>query len=401
MTAVNDAEEFVHSLCRRSFLSVWSIENPVGAKQGKELADVVVVVGDDVLLVSVKDRKITPSGDAETDAGRWYRYAVEGSVKQLRGANRALHRMSAVERRDNPEVQLPLPPPARRRVHFIAVALGGEDLVPAVPEQHDFGIVHVFDGVTFEVLLHELDTITDVVAYLRAKEEFLSRANVVLEDSERDLLAVYLREGRTFPKDLNGLYLTSGLWDQLVAEDAFQRRKDADKVSYVWDQLIEEFAGHLRGGTLLGDAPPPQVEFGLRYMVRESRFHRRFLGEAFVTFMQKAAENKTRSRVVPSPSDVVYLFMAVSRQEGQEIREARLSMCCAMLREQHPEAVAVVGVLTERPDGDWRHSFMLGLVDGPVTDEIREEAEEGRRCGLLKTQVPLRKTFQEYPGGGE
>jgi hypothetical protein len=401
VSAVNDAEAFVHDLCRRSFLSVWSAENPVGPKQGKELADALVVVGDDLVLISVKDRRITPSGDTDTDAARWYRYAVEGSVKQLRGAHRALDRMHAVARRDNPEVRLPLPPAGERRVHFVAVALGGEDLVPAVPEQHDFGLVHVFDRATFEVLLRELDTITDFLDYLRAKEEFLGRAHVVLDGGEWDLLAVYLRDGRTFPNGADALFLTDGLWQQVVSDPAWQRRKAADEISYAWDHLVEEFAGHLRGGTLLGDASSTQVEAGLRYMARERRFHRRLLGEGFVGFMRKAAAKQAQSRVVSSPSGVVYVFIAVPRTVSTDTRGALLSFYCAILRERHPDARAVVGVLTERPDGDWRHSFGLAVIDTPLTDELRALAEEGRGLGLLARQVEHGATIHEYPHGEE
>lgn len=102
MGAVNEAEEYVHELCRSSFLSLWTIENPIGPKKGKELSDALAVVGADIVVISVKERNVKPSGDAEVDAGRWYRDAVEGSVKQLRGASRALGRMTEVRRTDNP-----------------------------------------------------------------------------------------------------------------------------------------------------------------------------------------------------------------------------------------------------------------------------------------------------------
>jgi len=56
--------------------------------------------------------------------------------------------------------------------------------------------------------------------------------------------------------------------------------------------------------------------------------------------------------------------------------------------ERHSEAPAVVGIMTERPDGDWRMSLALMTLEPAVTDEIRAYAEEARSIGILARQVP-------------
>lgn len=397
MTAVNDAEAFVHALCRQSFLFLWSFENPAGLKPNKELCDALIVLGDDVVVISVKDRRIKPSGDPEVDAGRWYRYAIEGSIKQLRGAVRALDRMEKVTRRDNPEVQLPLPSPETRRVHLVAVALGGEDLVPPVPERHDVGLVHVFDAPTFDTLLRELDTATDLLHYLAAKEQFLERSSVVLEGTECDLLAMYLRDGRAFPDEVDGLLLSEGLWDQLQDDPAYQRRNEANAASRSWDQLIEEFAGHIVGGTILGNAPTSHSERGLRWMARENRFHRRVLGHAFIDFLRSAAAGRAQSRVVPAESGVIYVFLACPRSTPIDLRQDRMYGYAAVVLDTYPECQAVVVILTERPDGDWRNSFALYSVEPPITDELREAAQRAREIGILRTVTRRATTLHEYP----
>lgn len=124
--AVNESEAFVHDLCRRSFLSLWSVENPEGTKKGEELADAIVVVGSDVLVFSVKECRIKTTGDDDVDVARWLRKAVEGSVKQLRGAANALRRMDVVRLPENSNVVFPLAALANRRFHFVAVALGAD-----------------------------------------------------------------------------------------------------------------------------------------------------------------------------------------------------------------------------------------------------------------------------------
>jgi hypothetical protein len=136
-------------------------------------------------------------------------------------------------------------------------------------------------------------------------------------------------------------------------------------------------------------------------MVRERRLHRRLLGEAFVGFLRAAAASGVRSRVVQSPCNVVYLFVAVPRDRPAEQRGALLKLYGAVLRDQHPDAVAVVGILTEIPDGDWANTLMLVVLDGPVTDELRDLADEGRRLGLLAGQVYIRGTRSAYPDASE
>jgi hypothetical protein len=47
------AEKFVYRMCKKSFLSLWSYANPLG-KMDKELCDILVVCGQDIVIFSVK-----------------------------------------------------------------------------------------------------------------------------------------------------------------------------------------------------------------------------------------------------------------------------------------------------------------------------------------------------------
>ncbi len=93
-----ESERYLAALADRTFLDLWSYPNTFndrkehGKGNGKELTDLLVVCGDDVVIFS--DKSITwPGGD---DVGlswsRWYRRAVEASVKQIRGAERWIRR---------------------------------------------------------------------------------------------------------------------------------------------------------------------------------------------------------------------------------------------------------------------------------------------------------------------
>lgn len=80
-------------LVRRSFLSLWSFANVYrdsgrsgGKGDGQELADVLVLFNEHVLIFSDKHAEYPSHADEKVAWGRWYRYAVEKSAKQLVGA---------------------------------------------------------------------------------------------------------------------------------------------------------------------------------------------------------------------------------------------------------------------------------------------------------------------------
>src|SRR5262245_49748663 len=88
------SERYLARLGDRTFLNLWSypnvfIDKKVGGNgDGKELCDLLIVCGNDVLIFS--DKTIAwPLGDnIETSWNRWFRRAVQNSVDQIRGAER-------------------------------------------------------------------------------------------------------------------------------------------------------------------------------------------------------------------------------------------------------------------------------------------------------------------------
>src|SRR5665811_1636077 len=108
------------------------------------------------------------------------------------------------------ERAFPLHVPRTPSIHLVAVATGAravaarrmggdgslvvlsnangrsEFMIGDLDPAKDF--VHVFDDVSLSLLLRELDTVTDFVAYLRKRVGLLRRGNVVLAESESALL---------------------------------------------------------------------------------------------------------------------------------------------------------------------------------------------------------------------
>jgi hypothetical protein len=120
---VNTSEASLAELAGRSFLKLWSYPNPFRAP-GKEIADLIVVFGNDIVVFS--DKATIYRVEDQTNAWeRWYRRAVANSIKQLSGACRILADENAriyVDDRASQAFPFALPPIKDRRVHLVAVA---------------------------------------------------------------------------------------------------------------------------------------------------------------------------------------------------------------------------------------------------------------------------------------
>src|ERR1035437_4371168 len=305
---LNPSERFVYSACRASFLSLWSYANPRGGP-GKELCDILVVLEPDLIVFSVKDIDVSSAKDPAVAWLRWRRKAIEQSAGQIYGAERWLDSATHLIRSDgSPGLALPLV--SERRVHRIAVALGSKGEVPLEFGDFGKGFVHVFDEISFTVILTELNTITDFVRYLRAKEDLVARVPLDFQGSEEDLLAFYLHGGRSFPQAQSGIIVGDGLWREFQEKEEVEAKRIADKESYVWDNLIEIWTRDVLGGNLEFGSSLKDSELALRVMAREDRFSRRILGRAFRESLDESGTGRVRSRMLKSPSGVAYVFLA-------------------------------------------------------------------------------------------
>jgi hypothetical protein len=344
------SEELVFRLCRRSFLSLWSYANPLKS-QGKELCDALVVCAPDVIIFSVKEVRPRASGDVETDWARWTRRAIEESAAQVYGAERWLGTATHVITKEGTQ-GLALPDLAVRRVHRVAVALGSDGMIPIASQDFGNGYVHVFEEGALDVLMRELDTISDFADYLRAKEALLETTMVIVEGGEENLLAMYLRAGRRFEHTPDQLLVEGNLWEHLQRDGTFQAKKRANEASRPFDELIETFGREALAGTLEPGSMLTETEQLLRIMAREDRFNRRILGKSFNEFVDKAAEQDAGlARMGLSRSGVVYVFLALSRDFPREQRTKDLGLRCFVARGLNPSATTVVGIATERYEG--------------------------------------------------
>lgn len=377
------SEQLLAEMADHTFLDLWSWPNVFG-EPGKELCDLLVVCGDDVLIFSDKDIK-WPDGELPVAWKRWYRRAIGKSADQIRGAARWLdgHPESVfIDGKCKQKVPLVLPPQEQRRVHGICVTVGCEEaasryfkdpdgsfmIIPHLrgEEAHlnvdssggmpfcigdvdpNGPFVHVFNQATLRLVMSELDTITDFTAYLNARAMFL-RADVLQHSpSEAELLANYLlttKKGRNaFPTrgDVGApanamLNFVQGEYAYLVRSDEYKQRKAADRASYSWDRLIglftESVLGERQYRILDTDPTFALAENALRIMAREPRAARRALGDSLSGAVVEMERQKVErfARVVRIEHDntrtsLAYVFVVLkgrSHSDHDEYRRIR------------------------------------------------------------------------------
>ena len=458
---VNESERLLMRLCRKSFLSLWAHANlhtaqdmRAGKGSAKEFADVLVVFGDDVIIFSDKHIAFQEDKDLTIAWPRWFKRAVTDSAKQLHGAMSWLRRcpdrifLDAACKRPLPIV---LPTSERTRYHLVAVTRGSRQaclkefphglgtlqinsgIEGRTHEQAAFTIgvldrskhfVHVLDEFSLDVVMDEVDTTTDFVQYLVAREAFLSDASMtVMATGEEQLMAVYISQG----DDSEHNFLPDGIGpekpDLVMYDDShysglrkrpeYVKKKLQDERSRAWDTMLERLI-QLGDPNLVHkeiDQPNHETERGLRLMAAEPRFRRHILTEALVEMLAAAAQEpeKRRARLFTTHEqpDLVYIFLVTPKlrtETDEEYRRARVGMLylyCRSAKLKFPKANTFIGLGLDHPARAYAMSSedVIVFTCDEYTPEQSAEVEEMRReFGILGSGLTVESGYAtEFP----
>lgn len=448
---VTSAERYLKALCERSFLSMWSYAGIFNDKgKGQEVCDLLVVFGNHIIIFSDKDCEFPNTGDLELNWKRWYKKAIKKSADQVYGAERWISkhpdRLFLDQTCKNP-FPISLPEPDKIKFHRIVVAhsasakcaeiLGGSGSLmiktDVIGDSEIFTIgkveetknyIHVLDDTTLDILLNTLDTITDFVEYLEKKEEFLSGSTVIFSTGEEELLANYLKNIDKddnhcfdFKQDLsqfNSAFLNDeGTWIEFSNNPVRKAQIQANKISYVWDALIETFAEHMLEGTSVDfwnlGLSVAQREPILRFMASENRTKRRMLAELLLTFIERTPKNQRATRTVKAfyPNESFYVFLLfpyedyMNYEEYRKHRVALLEKYCLIAKLKFPEANHIVGIATESGRDETGSEDAVYLNASEWSNEDKKMAEKAQRelqeSGLIGKYSEYIKSVNEYP----
>lgn len=452
----------------RTFLDLWSFPNTfndrdIARGQGKEVCDLLVVCGDDVIIFSDKAISWPDTVEVSLAWSRWYKRAVGHSIDQIRGAERWLRKYPDRVFID-PQCKVPIPaalPPAdRMRIHGVAVVSGaaaacrayfgdkdGSLVVtsdPSVLESAtnphcpfppffvgDVGrggsFIHVVDEISLPIMMRELDTITDFVEYLAARETALRAGQVGAAECEADLIAAYLQNEphngvRTFPiasqfggTPTDKIFFPSNCYGEFKNSAAYRAKVHADRTGKSWDRLITLFSGNILAGTSVSvagmETTVSGAEQSLRAMALERRVARRALGYAFTNALQEAEkQGKSRFARVILPTDgfadpeLGYVFLIVAFKDDwlvskgydhyREGRAAFLKAYCQVALYQFPNLKRMVGIaldaspkLTGRKGGS--EDLIMMQVEEWTPELIQETLDLQKEAEILVNANPM------------
>ncbi|WP_207461263.1 hypothetical protein [Azospirillum sp. SYSU D00513] len=443
------SEQYLSKLCEKSFLSLWSYSNPYtdrgiknGVGEGKELCDLLVVFGNNVIIFSDKSCSMKNTGSLSVDWNRWYRRSIHKSVDQIYGAERWM-----IEFPDriflDKKASVPFPFDLRSinniRFHRVAVALGAADRARSelgggsgslrltnisdsdMANDADFvkafafngsnpkGFVHVFDDITLDILLSELNTISDFCSYLSEKEDFFA-SNFVAAAKEEDLLAIYLMSKNSLRQhysradnELKEAHIIfDGLWNRFSSSQKYTGKKSANLISYRWDSLIETFSKVVIDHAKRTGARYGEYEEGLRLMASLSRLERRMVSG----YIEAKLSVRTPSGFhpgaygFPDNAGLVFVFafcegpQPIDPQTYIKARRVLLAKYAAVVRYRQPSTKKVLGLILQSTG----RGAELGLY---TFENWNESNEKQARKDIRELGIDLwsRNVFEsDYPG---
>ena len=361
-----NAEQFIQQLANKTFLADWCYANP-RLPNGKELCDVLVIFDSTALIWQIKSLEPDKTGAFKTSA-------LEKNLRQLSGAWRQVFDLRTKIELENPRRGKEVcDATAIKDVHLISVILGSREKMTPKPVRflEDIGgrLAHVFVHDFAEIVLNELDTVSDFCAFLKGLESIGDQASLFILSGEEDLLANYLAKGRSFDwvNKANFIIVEDGAWPGLKQHEQYILLKKEDEVSYFWDQLID----------MAHDKSQPLYEKVAREMARPNRLERRTLAKAFIDAHELAdseIHNNVFRRIVLFEK-IVFCFLFTHDLISETIRTKLLERTCFVAKGVFRDSSKVIGIATEMKL-DRKHGFHFGLLEVPEWTESHQKKME-------------------------
>lgn len=442
------SEMHLNKLCDRALLSLWCFRNPyIIQKTKKELCDELVIFKNHIFIFSDKLCRFPDDIPLELAWNRWYKKTIEDSARQILGAEQQLKRDPKnlfVDRNCQTRFPFDINITSETRIHRIIVAKGAENaclsytgkkrgsllidsriegnghkfiinrdgtftsnntfpFAVGFPTNRDT-VFHIFDDVTLDILMTELDTLSDFASYLTNKEDLFSSGKVILADGEEDILACYLSKienDRHTIVSSNELeysgYSFSNLWDEYVHNEGYLNKKEMDKTSYIWDELIEKAFMHIKEGTSESSSIQNYEQHNLLFtqLAELGRLERRVMADAMISSYYNIYELRngkpfdfnTFTRTISSsedPNKFIILLVAtkpidISLKDYRIKRKAHLEYALKVCRYRNPDAKQICGIAysANRSEDDSEDIMCLDLNhwNEKDTEAIKQQME--------------------------
>jgi len=445
---VTPTERLLSDLCERSFLKLWSYPNPLKDDRD-ELCDLLAVFENQVFIFFDRESRHfdKTNKDPLLNWRRWKKKAVDDQIRTAHGAERYIRSGRSIFLDAALEVQFPIDIDFDKMIiHKIIIAHGAKEACEKFSDDNVYGSlaicydlsdtqlpfpfsinidkenpVHVFDSYNLPVIFGELDTFFDLSSYLDAKIDAIKSLDVLGYCGEEDLLAHYylnFDESKnkhfigTNRKDINCVMIGEGEWKDFVKSEIYHKKKSADKVSYLWDELIQRTSQNTLNGTLGGDSPL-RGQSAIHEMAKEPRFSRRALSEHIIQAIRNFPESsqymvRNLSFMPSFYKEKGYVFLQLKvegitdyENDYRPMRQAMLEIACGAAKNKFKHLEKVVGIAIDAPKYTKRNSEDFILMDcANWSDDLREHYEkenEGFNFFQSDSLTMQKKTVKNFP----
>jgi hypothetical protein len=184
--------------------------------------------------------------------------------------------------------------------------------------------VHILDDASLLTLMNARDTISDFVAYLSKREDLFRGKTKIRAAGEEQLLAIYLKSLNAkhehdfvFPTTSDGpvdnIFVPEGHWEDFLDSRERIAQLERDKISRLWDGLIESFNVHALKGDqyFVTEGGIKDSEKVLRFMAREPRWKRSHYSRIFAEMLKTTTATQQRLQVLQptEPGDPHFFFL--------------------------------------------------------------------------------------------
>lgn len=452
-TSFTESEKLVNELGAKSFLRFWTWPNLFRDQEGgKEICDLIVVFGNDILLISDKEIEFKSEKGELVGWKRWYKDAITKSFKQTKGAERWIRTYPDrlfVDKKSTTKFPINIDL-SKAKFHHILVTHGLENILEEKlgygslrfnndinlgdTEPYKIGkinnepFVHVFTEKTLKDCLEHFDTANDFIEYLKLREVFFLADKDVILNAEGDLITLWYESYDESTQERNifshsemrkdSINLKYPTFDKFIDSQDFKLRKELDRNSYFWDALIESFSFHILNGTSVTNnnwTEIYEIEEKLRNMAKANRFQRRILGDSFVS-MYYDFKNKRGTRLsIIDGLEQAYLFFCLpvkvdyeSMEQYREVRKMMLHEYALIRKLRHPEikSLVMIGYASARDGSVLDTSFFeegndFGYIDfSSWSEEDNNQAklvlEEYEKHNLVGKNQITEMTAEEF-----
>ena len=259
--------------------------------------------------------------------------------------------------------------------------------------------VHVFDEMSLQCVMREIDTTPDFIEYLKKRAALLATPNpLIIAPGEEELLASYLTHldehgAHSFLQagegdGLDGVMFGEGGWNNYIGHQQRKAKIDANRISYLWDHLLEHFIKELperSSPQFEGDPASINRERALRVMASETRLSRRMYGRHLAEVLEGTRTLAPRTPFVrvgfiAEKPDTSYVFLVLApdparpREEYELARKNILAAYCNVLSVELPEARQIVGIAMVPAGVTPASEALCFMRTDNITDEFRNEA---------------------------